>query len=96
VQNCTDWPKETQKYTSFVQYQNVSEYIELDIPGVVEGLRSRDALDIPVAADYLEFFAIPHEDDSGKLRIRVIAGRGFETSLPRGLLQGVVDILSGF
>jgi amino acid adenylation domain-containing protein/non-ribosomal peptide synthase protein (TIGR01720 family) len=96
VQNCTDWSKETQKYTSFVQYQNVSEYIELDIPGVVEGLRSRDALDIPVAADYLEFFAIPHEEDSGKLRIRVIAGRGFETSLSRGLLQGVVDILSGF
>jgi amino acid adenylation domain-containing protein/non-ribosomal peptide synthase protein (TIGR01720 family) len=96
VRNCTGWPKKTEKYTCFVQYQNVSEYIALDIPGVVEGLRSRDALDIPMAADYLEFFAIPDEGDSGKLRIRVIAGQGIDTGLPQDLLRGIVDVLSSF
>jgi amino acid adenylation domain-containing protein/non-ribosomal peptide synthase protein (TIGR01720 family) len=96
VQHCTDWPKETDKYTCFVQYQNVSEYIELDIPGVTEGLRSRDALDIPVVADYLEFFAIPDEEDGGKLKIRVIAGQGIDTGLSQVLLQGIVDVLSSF
>jgi hypothetical protein len=96
VQQCTDWPKETHKYTCFVQYQNVSEYIELDISGVVEGLRSRDALDIPVAADYLEFFAIPDEEDSSKLKIRVIAGQGIDTGLSQDLLRGIVDVISGF
>jgi hypothetical protein len=75
-----------------VQYQNVSEYLELEIPGVVEGLRSRDVLDILLAADYLEFFAVPVEDGS-KLMIRVIAGGGYQAALMEELLRGIVDIL---
>jgi aryl carrier-like protein len=87
VRNCTDWPENT-RYTAFVQYQNVSEYLQLDIPGVIEGLRSRDVFDTPVAADYLEFFAVPSEDGT-KLRVHVIAGWGFDGALQEDFLRGI-------
>jgi hypothetical protein len=86
VRNCTDWPENT-RYTAFVQYQNVSEYLQLDIPGVIEGLRSRDVFDTPVAADYLEFFAVPSEDGT-KLRVHVIAGWGFDGALQEDFCEG--------
>jgi hypothetical protein len=93
VRNCTHWPKTIHKYTSFVQYQNVSEYVELNIPGVVEGLRNRYYLDVPLVYGYLEFFAVPLENTS-TLRIRVIAGQGYKAPSLENILQRILDILS--
>ncbi|KAK3312663.1 hypothetical protein B0H66DRAFT_595203 [Apodospora peruviana] len=106
VRNCTtattDWPRDTNKFPCVVQYQNVSENPDLEkIPGAVGGLRAVDELDgLSLARDFLKFYAVPvqceEEGEGGsgwKLRVKVIAGRGFEDCVGRKLSEEVVRVL---
>lgn len=92
VQNCTDWPCDTDRLACFCQYQNVDERPNIGIPGAIGGLDHGKTWDVPLAPSSLEIFAMPR----GKkhLKVTVIAGSGFGDGLPRELLRRVCDELS--
>jgi amino acid adenylation domain-containing protein len=91
VKHCTDWSPDTNDFGCWIQYQNVDEEPVLDLPGVVGALGSREMWDIPVAADFLEIFAIPSQD--GMLTVRLIGGPGYELSAKVGLLDEICSEL---
>ncbi|RHZ69161.1 hypothetical protein CDV55_104842 [Aspergillus turcosus] len=74
ARNCTDWPSDTREFGCWIQYQNVDEEPVLPLPGAVSGLRSWPMWEIPVAADFLEVFAIPSGE--GMLTVKLISGPG--------------------
>ncbi|KAE8380184.1 hypothetical protein BDV26DRAFT_290578 [Aspergillus bertholletiae] len=88
VKHCTDWSPDTNDLGCWIQYQNVEEEPVLDLPDAVGALGSREMWDIPVAADFLEIFAIPSQD--GMLTVRLIGGPGYELSAKVGLLDEIV------
>ncbi|OGM49402.1 hypothetical protein ABOM_003515 [Aspergillus bombycis] len=71
---CTDWPADTKEFGCWIQYQNVDEAPMLGVPGAVGRLVHKEMWHIPVAADFLEIFAIPSGD--GTLTVRLIGGLG--------------------
>lgn len=87
VKNCTNWPKNTVDYGCWTQYQNVDESPALGLPGAVTGLQSKDMWEIPLAADFLELFAIPTEGNT--LSVRLIAGTGYAEEVKNQLLEVV-------
>ncbi|OQE26099.1 hypothetical protein PENFLA_c007G00417 [Penicillium flavigenum] len=91
VQHCTDWPSDTKDFGCWVQYQNVDEKPVLNLPGAVNGLGSKQMWGIPVAANFLEIFAIPSQDT---LTVRVIGGPGYTNSVKAELLDGVCSELT--
>jgi amino acid adenylation domain-containing protein len=93
VQHCTDWPSSAKDFGCWVQYQNVDEQPLLDLPGAVGGLGSKEMWEIPVAADFLEVFAIPSAD--GTLTVKVIGGPGYAISVKAELIEGVCLDLAG-
>jgi amino acid adenylation domain-containing protein len=91
VAHCTDWARDTKDFGCWIQYQNVDEQPRLDIPSAVGALGSKEMWEIPVAADFLEAFAIPGAD--GALTVRVIGGPGYETGIKTRMLEKVCSEL---
>jgi hypothetical protein len=87
VSNCTNWPSNTRDFGCWIQYQNVDEEPVLVLPGAVGGLRNRPMWDIPVAADFLEIFAIPCS--GGTLTVKLISGPGYANDVMTQLLKGI-------
>ncbi|KAL4926544.1 uncharacterized protein BDV17DRAFT_293343 [Aspergillus undulatus] len=91
VAHCTDWARDMKRFGCWIQYQNVDEQPRLDIPSAVGALRSKEMWEIPVAADFLEFSAIPGAD--GTLTVRVLGGPGYETGIKARMLECVYSEL---
>ncbi|EPS29593.1 hypothetical protein PDE_04543 [Penicillium oxalicum 114-2] len=89
--HCSDWARDAKDFGCWIQYQNVDEEPELDIPHAVGRLGSKEMWDIPVAADFLEVFAIPTADNT--LTVRVIGGSGYEIDVKNMLLEKVCSEL---
>ncbi|RHZ67355.1 uncharacterized protein CDV56_109100 [Aspergillus thermomutatus] len=87
ARNCTDWPYDTREFGCWIQYQNVDEEPVLALPGAVGGLRSRPMWEIPVAADFLEVFAVPSRE--GMLTVKLISGPGYANDVMTEFLEGV-------
>lgn len=88
VAHCTDWARDTRDFGCLVQYQNVDEQPGLDIPGAIGGLGSKEMWDIiPLAADFLQLFAIPGAD--GTLTVRVIGGSKYGDGIMSRVLEMV-------
>ncbi|KAI9835254.1 MAG: hypothetical protein M1819_002398 [Sarea resinae] len=87
VKHCTDWPPNTKDFGCWTQYQNVDEKPVLALPGAMGGLRSKEMWHIPVAADFLEIFAIP--SGQGTLTVRLIGGPGYAAADIIELLERV-------
>lgn len=87
VKHCTNWPKDTVDYGCWTQYQNVDESPALGLPGAVTGLQSKEMWEIPLAADFLELFAMPTEGNT--LSVRLIAGSGYAEEVKNQLLEVV-------
>lgn len=87
ARNCADWPSDTRDFGCWTQYQNVGEEPVLALPGAVGGLRSRPMWEIPVAADFLEVFAVPSGE--GTLTVKLISGPGYANDMMTELLEGV-------
>ncbi|KAI9930841.1 Non-ribosomal peptide synthetase [Aspergillus wentii] len=85
--HCTDWSLDTKDFGCWIQYQNVDEEPVLGLPGALGGLGNKRMWDIPVAADFLEIFAIP--SGHGMLTVRIIAGTGYADRVKAELLEGV-------
>ncbi|KAL5360425.1 hypothetical protein BJX96DRAFT_175281 [Aspergillus floccosus] len=91
VAHCTDWARDTKDFGCWIQYQNVDEQPRLDIPSAVGALGSKEMWEIPVAADFLEVFAIPGAD--GTLTVRVIGGPGYDINIKARMLEKVCSEL---
>jgi hypothetical protein len=75
----------------WIQYQNVDEQPGLDIPSAVGALGSKEMWGIPIAADFLEVFAIPGANSA--LTVQVIGGPGYETGIKTRMLEKVCSEL---
>ncbi|KAB8255070.1 hypothetical protein BDV32DRAFT_154598 [Aspergillus pseudonomiae] len=87
VKHCTDWPADTKDFGCWIQYQNVDEAPVLSVPGAVGRLAHKEMWHVPVAADFLEIFAIPRGD--GTLTVRLIGGLGYVEAVKVALLEGL-------
>ncbi|KAI9647878.1 hypothetical protein NHQ30_004266 [Ciborinia camelliae] len=91
VKYCTDWPSDTKEFGCWIQYQNVDENPSLKLPGATGGLKSKGWWRIPVAANFLEIFAIPNSE--GMLKVKVIGGPGYAVNLITELIEKVCSEL---
>lgn len=91
VKHCTDWPHDTINFGCWTQYQNVDEKPVVSLPGAIGGLGSKEMWKIPVAANFLQIFAIP--SNCSTLTVRLIAGPGYAAGVMIELLEGVCSQL---